>query len=174
MTGTAGHEQSTSAVDLFGERLRELGVGLSVAGSEAEALELVARLTGTRSWTAWRDPLLDRIELSGTKVSAELAEVSLIRADVAVAETGTIGFAHLAGRSRGAALLPAAQVALLDSRDLVRTVAEALERLFADGDPAQAPSNVVFVTGPSRTADIELHPIIGVHSPKKLDVVLAL
>ena len=39
-------------------------------------------------------------------------------------------------------------------------------------DLARAGSNVVIITGPSRTADIELTPVYGVHGPKALHVIL--
>jgi L-lactate dehydrogenase complex protein LldG len=65
-------------------------------------------------------------------------------------------------------VLPERQVALLDAACVVPSLAEALERLFADG----VPGNVVLVAGPSRTADIEQRPIRGVHAPRELDVIV--
>ena len=65
-------------------------------------------------------------------------------------------------------MLPERQVALLDAAAVVPSLAEALQRLFAGG----APGNVVLVAGPSRTADIEQRPILGVHAPRELDVIV--
>jgi L-lactate dehydrogenase complex protein LldG len=103
-----------------------------------------------------------------SQAAAEEAEVSLIAADAGVVETGQIALVHRAGRPRGAGVLPERQVALLDAADVVPSLAEALERLFADG----VPGNVVLVAGPSRTADIEQRSIRGVHAPRELDVIV--
>jgi L-lactate dehydrogenase complex protein LldG len=88
---------------------------------------------------------------------------------VGVAQTGAIGFAHRAGRSRAAGLLPERQIALLALDDLVATMAQALARFYGSG--LAPPASLVFVAGPSRTADIEQRSIQGVHAPKTLDVI---
>jgi L-lactate dehydrogenase complex protein LldG len=74
-------------------------------------------------------------------------------------------------RSRAASLLPETHIALLPSDRLYPTMAA----FFAAHSPqaliGQA-SNLVFITGPSRTADIEMIITRGVHGPKRLCVVL--
>jgi L-lactate dehydrogenase complex protein LldG len=99
------------------------------------------------------------------RARAAAAEVSLIVADVGIAETGQIGFAHSARRPREVALLPNRQIALLPRENLVLSANEALQRLR--GSPS-----IVLIAGPSRTADIEQRMMLGVHAPRSLDVIV--
>ena len=85
----------------------------------------------------------------------------------AIAETGTIVCASFGGRAVQAGLLPAHHVAIVRRGRIFET----LDDLFAEvcGAP---PTNLTLVTGPSRTADIELTLAIGVHGPEKLDIIV--
>jgi L-lactate dehydrogenase complex protein LldG len=152
----------------FGAVLAELdGVvhhAASLDDARAQARELIAGGSVAR----WDDAALDEIAPGGAP--AEDAEVSLILADVGIAETGQIGFVHHAGRPRGVAVLPPRQVALLAAADVVASVAEGLARLGVAS--AKHPGHAVLVAGPSRTADIEQRMILGVHGPRTLDVVV--
>ena len=85
----------------------------------------------------------------------------------AVAETGTIVCTSAGGRAVQAGLLPAHHVAIVRRE----RVFETLDDLFAAVAGAP-PTNLTLVTGPSRTADIELTLAIGVHGPEKLDILL--
>jgi L-lactate dehydrogenase complex protein LldG len=69
------------------------------------------------------------------------------------------------GETLKASLLPETHLAILHSRDLVVDLPEALPK-------ARDASNAVLVTGPSRTADIEMTLTIGVHGPKEIIVFL--
>lgn len=101
------------------------------------------------------------------------AEMGLTTADLAVAETGSLVLASGVGKGRAVSLLPACHVALFGPEQLVGTLEEAgvvLEAWHAAGGEA-AGANIVFVTGPSRTADIELTLTRGVHGPKEVHAV---
>ncbi len=101
------------------------------------------------------------------------AEIGLTAADLAVAETGSLVLASGAGKGRAVSLLPACHVALFGPGQLVGTLEEAgvvLEAWHAT-DEGAAGANIVFVTGPSRTADIELTLTRGVHGPKEVHAV---
>lgn len=152
---------------LFRRRLEEHGGRLHEAASLAAARELAGELVGGATVARWHDSALE--EIAGAEAPPERAEVSLIAADVAVAQTGAIGFSHRQGRPRAAGLLPERQIALVRADDLVDTMAQALARFY--GSAGRPPSSVVFVAGPSRTSDIEQRSIRGVHAPKTLDVI---
>jgi L-lactate dehydrogenase complex protein LldG len=154
----------------FRARLEALDATLYEVRERGDARETARAIVGGRTVARWADAVLDGI--ADREAPAEQAQVSLIVADVGVADTGAIGFAHGPGRPRGAGLLPDRQVALLARGDLVRSTAEALARWFADGGGTRPPSNVVFAAGPSRTADIEQRMLLGVHAPRTLEVVL--
>jgi len=85
----------------------------------------------------------------------------------AIAETGTIVCASSGGRAVQAGLLPAHHVAIVRKERIFET----LDDLFAAVAGAP-PTNLTLVTGPSRTADIELTLAIGVHGPEKLDIIV--
>jgi L-lactate dehydrogenase complex protein LldG len=68
-----------------------------------------------------------------------------------------------------ASLIPLVHIALLRSAD----ISPSLSHWVAEHpEAARQTSNLVFVTGPSRTADIEQVLNLGVHGPKHLHVVL--
>jgi L-lactate dehydrogenase complex protein LldG len=101
--------------------------------------------------------------------AAEYAAAAVTVEEVfgAIAETGTIVCGSFGGRAVQAGLLPAHHVAIV-RRD---RIFETLDDLFAAVSGAP-PTNLTLVTGPSRTADIELTLAIGVHGPEKLDIIV--
>jgi L-lactate dehydrogenase complex protein LldG len=84
-----------------------------------------------------------------------------------VAETGSVICTSFQGRTVQANLLPCHHVALVPAGKIWAT----LEDFFAACGQAP-PTNITFVTGPSRTADIELTLTIGVHGPERLSVIV--
>lgn len=157
-----------SLLDAWRARWEEFDGRTHVAGSLEEARDVARAHIGDAGVARWADPELDGIAVR--EAPAQDAEVSLIVGDVAVADTGQVGWAHGAGRPRGTGVLPARQVVLLGATAFVASLGEALARLGADG--AAPPSSLVFVAGPSRTADIEQRVIRGVHAPREIDVVV--
>ncbi len=102
------------------------------------------------------------------------AELGLTGVDLAIAETGTLVIRSGAGRPRSTSLLPPYHVAVFDRTALVESLSQAgvfLEAWHAGGEPADRGAIVSFITGPSRTADIELTLTRGVHGPKEVHAI---
>jgi L-lactate dehydrogenase complex protein LldG len=93
------------------------------------------------------------------------ADVGITSVDYALAETGTLVLSAASGRPRGVSLLPSVHVALVEERQIVPRLGDALAGLFSLGEKGELPSAVHFITGPSRTSDIENDLTIGVHGP---------
>jgi L-lactate dehydrogenase complex protein LldG len=89
---------------------------------------------------------------------------------LAIAETGTLVLDAGAGQGRRAlTLLPDHHLCVVFESQVVETVPEALQRL----KPAVlAGRPLTFCSGPSATADIEFDRVVGVHGPRRLDVIL--
>jgi L-lactate utilization protein LutC len=100
------------------------------------------------------------------------ADLGLTGADLAVAETGSLILRSGPGRPRSTSLLPPCHVAVFDRTKLVESLAQVGIVLEAWHEGASAfGANVSFITGPSRTADIELTLTRGVHGPKEVHAV---
>ena len=116
------------------------------------------------------------------------ADLGVTGVDLAVAETGSLVLRSGSGRPRSTSLLPPYHVAVFDRHALVESLAQVgvlLEAWHdvpsearadaAEGraDPAEAWRGGVinFITGPSRTADIELTLTRGVHGPKEVHAI---
>ena len=84
-----------------------------------------------------------------------------------IAETGSLLLVSEAGQALTASLLPEIHIAILKTSQLVPTLAEALQR-----PEVRTALAGVIITGPSRTADIEMTLTIGVHGPGELHVFL--
>lgn len=120
-----------------------------------------------------------QVAYSGDERAARLqaldpVPVCISGANIGIAESATLVVRGGAGRGRLASLLAPVHIAVLRVPQLVRGLGEALaavkERygpdVFADS------SSLTLISGPSRTADIELTLTLGVHGPREIHVVL--
>jgi L-lactate dehydrogenase complex protein LldG len=113
-------------------------------------------------------------EREGLRAIAARADLGLTGVDLAIAETGTLVLVSGAGRPRSTSLLPPCHVAVFDRTALVeslRQVGVFLEAWHGDSRPPAGGAAINFITGPSRTADIELTLTRGVHGPKEVHAI---
>ncbi len=96
-------------------------------------------------------------------------EVGLTSAYAGVAETGTLVLHSDAERPTTLNFLPATHIVVLSTDQIVGAYEDALTRLHAEGP---LPRTVNFITGPSRTADIEQQLELGAHGPRRLHIIL--
>jgi L-lactate dehydrogenase complex protein LldG len=117
------------------------------------------------------DAVPDEAERRRLRATIAATPLGLTGVDLALAETGSLILRSGAGRPRSTSLLPACHVAVFDRTALVESLAQVgvfLEAWHLD-DASGAVINVI--TGPSRTADIELTLTRGVHGPKEVHAV---
>ena len=102
------------------------------------------------------------------------ADLGLSGVDAVIAETGTLMLTAQPGQMRGVSLLPPVHVAVARTDQIVATFADALRTVRQAGEDMQQnlTSCISFVTGPSRTGDIELKLTVGVHGPGEMHLVL--
>jgi L-lactate dehydrogenase complex protein LldG len=98
--------------------------------------------------------------------------IGLSRAIEGVAETGTLFLVSGAGNPTSLNFLPETHIVMVDEGDIVGAYEEAWDRLRALYGEGTLPRTVNWISGPSRTADIEQTIIRGAHGPKRLFVVI--
>jgi L-lactate dehydrogenase complex protein LldG len=116
----------------------------------------------------------DEAARSRHRDQAAAAQIGVTGVDVALGETGSLIVISGAGRPRSTSLLPDTHVAVFDRRRLVESL-EQVGILFEawHADPARSMTGAMInvITGPSRTADIELTLTRGVHGPKEVHAI---
>jgi L-lactate dehydrogenase complex protein LldG len=112
-----------------------------------------------------REVLREEIRQSG---------VGITGADYALAETGSLIIMPRKGLSRLVSLVPPVHIALVRAQDLLDTLDDLflLRRLEYHQRGGEMGSYLNFITGPSRTADIEMTIVEGVHGPKEVHMVI--
>jgi len=104
---------------------------------------------------------------------AEAADIGVTSVDYALADTGTLVLRTGNGRARSTSLLPPVHIALLRPAQIISGLDDLFPLLARDNQSAGGlDSALTFITGPSRTADIELTLVVGVHGPQELHVIL--
>jgi L-lactate dehydrogenase complex protein LldG len=98
-------------------------------------------------------------------------DLGITSAQWAVAETGTLVLESEAEQHRLASLVPPIHVAIIEASRIRETLAEVLLSIGEKGRDEMS-RTVTFITGPSRTSDIELTLAIGVHGPGELYVIV--
>lgn len=115
--------------------------------------------------------LVDRLQKLGVeiipnwadKVALAECDLGITEVDFALPETGTLGLLASPERPRVVSLLPRMHLALVHPRALRPDLGEVFSH-------AKDHQYLILITGPSRTADIELTVTLGVHGPKFLHV----
>lgn len=166
VTSDAGAAEVVQAI------IADLEVHRVVRSDDDVVIDVVEKVVGGFELL---DPDRDRSELLE-------CDLGISRATLGVAEHGTIVMtsgdaAGTHGRSterqRLVSLLPETHVALLAASDIVDTWDRALADTADRGrEPRRLPPTITFATGPSRTADIELELVLGVHGPRNQHVVV--
>jgi L-lactate dehydrogenase complex protein LldG len=167
---------ATEPVDLvrrFTTQLEGVGAQWTLVRGEAEAARALRRILAGAGATrvAGSDAPLVRRLLPESRT--DLSRDELFRCDAGVttaqwgiAETGTLVLESAHERSRLLSLVPPIHVAVLSTRAICESLSEVLARVDRTSHA------ITFITGPSRTSDIELTLVVGVHGPQTVHVLL--
>ena len=112
-----------------------------------------------------------RVERGYDKVELETCEAGLTECESLVAQTGSICVTSLSSGGRALSVLPPHHIAVARRSQLLADLSEAYEKLAAKYQ-GNYPSFISFISGPSRTGDIERILVLGAHGPKKLTILL--
>lgn len=152
---------SREVVQLFKRNLELVDGHCIIARNDAEVAAAVNRLTEGK-----------RIAVSTSTYSKDdlfAVDVGITSVQAAIADTGTLVLDSSVERNRLVSLIPPIHIAILDASQIFGTLGDVLAALQAGEELSPA---ITFITGPSRTADIELTLTLGVHGPQELYVII--
>jgi L-lactate dehydrogenase complex protein LldG len=141
------------------------------------ALQTLIAEQNIRKATIWNTPRLNQLQITNSlsSLGVELispnadkhtiaqCDLGITEADYLLPETGTLVLRSSSEKPRAVSLAPRVHLAIIQPNMLRAD----LHQVFAE---AKEGNYLVFITGPSRTADIELTVTLGVHGPKNLYV----
>jgi L-lactate dehydrogenase complex protein LldG len=171
--------------ELFAKRAAEMKMGVTTLYLEELVPKLIEflRSLNCRKIALPVSKLLDGIELLrqlrevGFEVKRwdemtldELYDYDCGVTDVtyAVAETGSLVIRGSPNHGRSISLVPPVHVAIVEPKNLVADLIDLFDRLVRDGDP----TSTTLITGPSKTSDIEMNLVVGVHGPNNVQVFI--
>lgn len=180
-------------IQQFIENLRMLRTDvLRVSSQEiGEAFASIMKVSSVRSAIYWDDERLHAFGLAAhleahgivhrawdTAADAEElrryasgADMGIAYAEMGLSETGTVLLWNGGGKGRLVSLLPPVFVAVLSESTIVPRLTEAMSYV-QKRMPNGLPACLNFITGPSRTGDIEMDLAFGVHGPGTVHIIL--
>lgn len=169
-------------VEAFRIALESLAGKVVHAQSQGEARDYVGGLIAGKTAVASNAPYLEECgiralpEVQGGVTDKDTqrqlcasCDFGITSADYALANTGSLVMLASPAEQRLVSLLPPVHIAVLPVSRLLSSLDELLVVL---PNPAEQTSSMVLITGPSRSADIELILVRGVHGPGEIHVVL--
>ncbi len=169
----------------FEKRAKAVSAEIFRVKTSVEAADVVlnlARFTNARKVVSVSSPLQEKAGIENVLKSADIevysdqgdiathaatADIGISGVEFGIAETGSVCQDGYAVESRLVSTLPPIHVAFLDSGLIVPGIIEAFEIISQVFDRGY----ISFITGPSRTADIERVLTIGVHGPSRFIIV---
>ena len=111
------------------------------------------------------------IEISSGRDAS--VKVGLTGADAALAATGSLVLLTGKGKPRLVSLLPPVHIAVITRQQIIPDL-ESLMTEFREKKPDvfQQNSSIMIISGPSRTADIAMQLILGMHGPRELHIII--
>jgi L-lactate utilization protein LutC len=102
------------------------------------------------------------------------ADVGITNVHRLIAETGSVVLASQPNEPRSASLLPPVHICLADRSQLLPDLFDLFDLFAPTSSPTQSlpPSCLTLITGPSKTGDIELKLVTGVHGPGEIHVII--
>jgi L-lactate dehydrogenase complex protein LldG len=171
--------------EAFARNCAELRTQYSRVASRAELISRLLELKNTEGWkliVSHRAPILSSIlpaveleilfmEDRPALADLERADVGITVCDALIAQTGSILLTSRSAGGRALSVLPPHHVVIGRESNLVPDLPAAFELLKKRyGD--NYPSLITFITGPSRTGDIERILVLGAHGPRILTIFL--
>ena len=170
------------SVDLFKERVEAVNGHAIIVKNDADIADALTRIItvlNAQRLAISDNPEIERLlnltdlEIEELGVAPDAHDifsfdVGITTVQAAIAETGTLVLDSTQERHRLVSLVPPVHIAIVDASKIFETLGEALTFIHTNEiSPA-----VTFITGPSRTADIELTLTVGVHGPQELYVII--
>ncbi|MEY3392833.1 MAG: hypothetical protein RLZZ322_1682 [Verrucomicrobiota bacterium] len=180
-----GGEDAEGSLGILAEQLAKLKAVLIRVPDHAAAAKAVADLSKEKKWkkVAYHGhPLLRPVaaalscetweaDASFEKQKLEGCDAGVTTCESIVAQLGAILVSSASSGGRALSILPHVHVVVAETAQVVPDLGSALALAKArHGD--QMPSMLSFITGPSRTGDIERILVLGAHGPKELYLVL--
>jgi L-lactate dehydrogenase complex protein LldG len=172
---------------LFAQLSAMLRTEFVVGDSLAAAAQHVAQLAADLGWKrlAWHRGKLNealvsdlpstvqllRLESDYDRNELESCDAGLTECECLVAQTGSVCVTALSSGGRTLSVLPPHHLVIARRDQLVPDLTTAFE-LLAQKYAPNYPSFISFISGPSRTGDIERILVLGAHGPRKLTVLL--
>jgi len=170
-------------LELFRKNAAELRADFNLVSSAAE---LVAQLGKLRDAEGWKKIATHPGELTGVATrllqipvylarrgydvnEMEQCDAGITECDALVAQTGSVVVTSRSTGGRALTVLPPHHVVIARREQVVADLPEAFALVKAEYG-ANYPSMISFITGPSRTGDIERILVLGAHGPKKLTI----
>ena len=169
---------------LFAKNAAELKADFQLFKSADEARQAIVILRDKEKWQsvaghsgeltnaicpALNLPLL-RTDRAYDVHALEACDAGISECDALIAQTGTVLVTNRSAGGRALSVLPPHHVVLARREQLVADLPAAFE-LLKQKYATNYPSMISFITGPSRTGDIERILVLGAHGPKKLTIL---
>ena len=170
---------------LFKKNCAQLRTELYLVTGVEEAAKILVTLRNAHQWTAAAahhhtllDPVVKFLGLETLFAEQRLAPESLEKCsvgitacDALIAQTGSILLTTRSAGVRALSVLPPHHVVVAQANQLVPDLPAAFDLLYATYG-TNYPSFATFITGPSRTGDIERILVFGAHGPRTLTVLM--
>ncbi|HKW29344.1 MAG TPA: lactate utilization protein [Verrucomicrobiae bacterium] len=172
-------------IELFGRNAEDLKATFRICPNISEATQHVKALAAEGGWKKiglhsgeWTDAIARELGLVEVRTDGgyavndlESCDAGLTECEALVAQTGSVLVSAPSAGGRALSVLPPHHVVLAQRSQMVPDLTAALQRVqekFIDNFP----SFLSFISGPSRTGDIERILVLGAHGPKKLTILL--